>query len=381
MKILSMDTSSDVCSVALLEDDRIIDEIHNQSEKEHSQSLMPMIKELLEKNRITLDDIDLVASGIGPGSFTGIRIGIATTKAFSDAKNIPVVGVNSLEAQAYMVLLKEEKENSKILSMIDARNENAYVAVYRYKNDNLSVYKNPEIMSISNAPEYLDFEDKVYIIGNVPLEKVESMLRARASKEQAQGVDIKKYKFVNSNNTFAEAIGVCAYYKYQNGLAGDSNSIEPMYLNLSQAEKQKKNLDDEKIYINEMSISDKEEIESNYNKFPNIWDERTFEEDARNSKYFVAKQDNQVVGFVSYTVVLDEVEIMNIVTREDSRNQGIASSLLSYIIRKIDYNKINLEVNENNKTALNLYRKFGFKNVGQRKNYYNGKEDAILMSL
>ena len=72
---------------------------------------------------------------------------------------------------------------------------------------------------------------------------------------------------------------------------------------------------------------------------------------------------------------------MNIVTREDSRNQGIASSLLSYIIRKIDYNKINLEVNENNKTALNLYRKFGFKNVGQRKNYYNGKEDAILMSL
>lgn len=381
MKILSMDTSSDVCSVALLEDDRIIDEIHNESEREHSQSLMPMIKELLEKNNITLDDIDLVASGIGPGSFTGIRIGIATTKAFSDAKNIPVVGVNSLEAQAYMVLLKEEKENSKILSMIDARNENAYVAVYRYKNDNLSVYKNPEIMSISNAPEYLDFKDNVYIIGNVPLEKVESMLRARASKEQAQGVDIKKYKFVNSNNTFAEAIGVCAYYKYQNGLAGDSNSIEPMYLNLSQAEKQKKNLDDEKIYINEMSISDKEEIESNYNKFPNIWDERTFEEDARNSKYFVAKQDNQVVGFVSYTVVLDEVEIMNIVTREDSRNQGIASSLLSYIIRKIDYNKINLEVNENNKTALNLYRKFGFKNVGQRKNYYNGKEDAVLMSL
>lgn len=381
MKILSMDTSSDVCSVALLEDDRIIDEIHNESEREHSQSLMPMIKELLEKNNITLDDIDLVASGIGPGSFTGIRIGIATTKAFSDAKNIPVVGVNSLEAQAYMVLLKEEKENSKILSMIDARNENAYVAVYRYKNDNLSVYKNPEIMSISNAPEYLDFKDNVYIIGNVPLEKVESMLRARASKEQAQGVDIKKYKFVNSNNTFAEAIGVCAYYKYQNGLAGDSNSIEPMYLNLSQAEKQKKNLDDEKIYINEMSISDKEEIESNYNKFPNIWDERTFEEDTRNSKYFVAKQDNKVVGFVSYTVVLDEVEIMNIVTREDSRNQGIASSLLSYIIRKIDYNKINLEVNENNKTALNLYRKFGFKNVGQRKNYYNGKEDAILMSL
>ena len=69
MKILSMDTSSDICSVALLENNEIIDEIHNSSEKEHSQSLMPMIKELLERNNITLDNIELVTCGIGPGSF------------------------------------------------------------------------------------------------------------------------------------------------------------------------------------------------------------------------------------------------------------------------------------------------------------------------
>lgn len=381
MKILSMDTSSDVCSVALLENNNIVDELHNSSEREHSQSLMPMIKDLLEKNNISLDNIDLVACGIGPGSFTGIRIGIATVKAFADAKNIPVVGINSLEAQAYLALMEEEKKNCKILSMIDARNENAYVAVYRCKNGNFSVYKNPEIMSISNATEYLNFKEDVLITGNVPLEKIEALLRAKIYNEQAQGDDTKKYKFVKSSHTFAEAIGIAAFDKYQNGMYGDSNSIMPMYLNLSQAEKQKRNLKDEKIYINEMSINDKEEIKSNYEKFPNIWNENTFDEDTRNSKYAVAKQDNEVIGFISYRIILDEIEIMNIVTRMDRRNQGTASNLLSYVIRTIESNKINLEVNENNKTALNLYSKFGFKKVGVRKNYYNGNEDAILMTL
>ncbi len=381
MKILSMDTSSDICSVALLENNEIIDEIHNSSEKEHSQSLMPMIKELLERNNITLDNIELVTCGIGPGSFTGIRIGIATVKAFADAKDIPVVGINALEAQAYLTLMEQGREDCKILSMIDARNENAYVSVYRCKNDNVSVYKNPEIMSISNAPEYINFEENVYITGNVPLEKIESLLRAKSSKEAAQATDVKKYKFVKSNHTFAEAIGVAAFYKYQNGMYGDSSTINPMYLNLSQAEKQKRNLKDEKIYINEMSISDREEIKANYEKFPNIWNEATFEDDAKNSKYFVAKQDNEIIGFVSYKTILDEVEIMNIVTRNDRRNQGTASNLLSYIIRNVEANKINLEVNENNKTALNLYCKFGFKKVGLRSKYYNNIDDAILMTL
>ena len=81
-------------------------------------------------------------------------------------------------------------------------------------------------------------------------------------------------------------------------------------------------------------------------------------------------------------MVLDEVEIMNVVTREDARNMGIASSLLSYLIRNVDASKFNLEVNENNKVAIKIYKKFGFMEVGERKNYYNnGKENAILMSL
>ena len=96
MKILAIDTSSNICSVALVEDNKIIKEMHNFSEKEHSETLMPMIDELFKTTNLSLDNMGLIACSVGPGSFTGIRIGIATVKAFADAKNIPVVVVNSL---------------------------------------------------------------------------------------------------------------------------------------------------------------------------------------------------------------------------------------------------------------------------------------------
>jgi len=79
--------------------------------------------------------------------------------------------------------------------------------------------------------------------------------------------------------------------------------------------------------------------------------------------------------------IFDDVDIMNIVVREDKRGIGIASNLLSYIIRKNENKKINLEVNEHNISAIKLYQKFGFKVEGMRKKYYNKTEDAVLMSL
>ena len=116
MKILSIDTSSKICSVSILEDTTVILEKHTNDEKTHSQNLMPLIDELFKDTNLTLDNIDLLACSQGPGSFTGIRIGIATIKAFADAKNIPVVGVTSLESLAYNIT-----ESGLIVSLIDAK--------------------------------------------------------------------------------------------------------------------------------------------------------------------------------------------------------------------------------------------------------------------
>ena len=125
MKILSIDTSSKICSVSILEDTTVILEKHTNDEKTHSQNLMPLIDELFKDANLTLDNIDLLACSQGPGSFTGIRIGIATIKAFADAKNIPVVGVTSLESLAYNIT-----ESGLIVSLIDEKNDNVYYSLF-----------------------------------------------------------------------------------------------------------------------------------------------------------------------------------------------------------------------------------------------------------
>ena len=83
MKILSIDTSSKLCEIAILENEKIIKEITQNNGLTHSETLMPIIKETLENLNLTLNDIDLIVCDKGPGSFTGIRIGVATAKAFS----------------------------------------------------------------------------------------------------------------------------------------------------------------------------------------------------------------------------------------------------------------------------------------------------------
>lgn len=383
MKVLAIDTSSPNCSIAILEDENVLKKVENRSEKEHSETLIPMIKDTLDELNLNVKDMDLLACGIGPGSFTGIRIGIATIKAFADANDTPCVGVNSLEAQAYQIILKNGEEDCKILSMIDAKNGNAYFAVYRMHNGNFSLYKNPCIYPIPDCVEFLNFQEKVYIVGDVPREKIETFIDAKSAREKAQGREVKEHCYVDISNNLALPIAMCALNRNEKGIYGDSNSIFPMYLRKTQAEMQREKKNDSNSMRDFLSINSKdiEDILSNYDKFENSWSTDAFEEDTKNSTYIVAKQNSEVVGFISYREVLDEVEIMNLVTRKDMRNQGVASDLISYVVRKTHCNKINLEVNENNITARRLYKEFGFVQNGLRKNYYNNTDDAILMSL
>ncbi len=379
MKVLSIDTSSKIASIAIIEDGKILDEMHILSEEEHSQTLMPMIEKLFKDNNMDLDDIDVIGCSRGPGSFTGIRIGIATAKAFSDAKNIPLIGIDSLEALAYSVVIEKENTDCEILAMINAKNNNVYAATYIVNNGKLSMVKNAEIMNITETVSYIDFKKQVFIVGCEDEESIRKLIQAEASSERAISGDECSFEFIKDTIPTAASIGIAAYEKYKNGVIDEI--IVPLYLRKPQAERNLFKVD-ERTIVTEMAITDKEFIIDNYNKFSSSWDVKSFKSDINDSKYFVSKIDTEVFGYISYRVILDEVEIMNIVTREDARNMGIASSLLSYLIRNVDASKYNLEVNENNKVAIKIYKKFGFMEVGERKNYYNnGTENAVLMSL
>lgn len=144
------------------------------------------------------------------------------------------------------------------------------------------------------------------------------------------------------------------------------------------------------VNITNMTINDFEEIADNLEEnFDDFWSASILRQEIENSfnlpkYYFVAKSNSEIVGFCGVNQILDELDITNIVTKKDKRNLGIASSLLNYIISfasTLNIKTITLEVNENNTSALHLYEKFNFQNVGVRKNYYNGKDNAILMNL
>ena len=384
MKILSIDTSSSICSVAILEDNKIIKEMHNFSEKEHSETLMPMIDELFKTTKLSLDNIGLIACSVGPGSFTGIRIGIATVKAFADAKNIPVVGVNSLEAMAYLGV--PQKGDGEYVSILDARNDNVYFAIYKMKKGQFSIYKNPEAMQISEAITYIDnLKLPIYFCGdivNADLARIEQLYLSRVSIEKANSEDVNKHEYLTNVGPLAIGVALAGLNRYANGIFGNSNSLTPMYLRKPQAQRQKEGKSDD-IAILEMSYTDLENIKLNYSMFPNIWEYDVLQDDYNDSKYIVIKQNEEIYGFAGFRTIFEEMEIMNIVTKVDKRNQGFASNMLSYILRYAhnhEMEKIDLEVNENNLPAIKLYKTYGFQVVGKRNTYYKDGGNAILMT-
>ena len=139
--------------------------------------------------------------------------------------------------------------------------------------------------------------------------------------------------------------------------------------------------------ISEMNLQDLENIKGCLlTDFDNFWSYNILKQELENgkSKYFVAKQENEIVGFAGILLIIDQVNIMNIVVKKDKRNFGIGSSLLEEIIR---YSKIHnatsitLEVNEKNIPAIKLYKKYGFKQVGLRRKYYNNEDNDGLSIL
>ena len=376
MKILAIDTSSKICGVAIIENEKILIKLINDDEKTHSVKLMPMIDKAFKDTNLSLDNISLLACCTGPGSFTGVRIGIATIKAFSDVKNIPVVGITSLESLAYNVK-QISKPTSLICSLIDAKNENVYCGLYNFSNDlnyanifaeNIDITIS-KIINVINEKQFTD----VIFVGD----------GSKIYKEKLEN-SLKNSIFATENDDVQNIISIAniAFNKYNSGEYGNSSSLSPIYLKKSQAEREF----EEKIKILPMTNEDIDLLSTNLNSdFDDFWNINNLKNDFSNpnSTYLIAKVENEIVGFAGFLKICDEANIMNIVTKKNKRNLGIGSKLLENLIlyaKNRNCKSITLEVNEHNNIAIHLYEKYNFKRIGLRKKYYNNTDDAILMA-
>lgn len=220
MKILSIDTSSKLCGIAILENENIIKEISQNNGLTHSETLMPIIKETLEYLKLTINDIDLIICDKGPGSFTGIRIGVATAKAFSDSLNIQTIGISSLEALAYNV-----KENGVICSLIDAKNDNVYVSVFENINGNYILRRNCTCEKISDLLDELKLvEYSITFVGDGAVNYKSIITSALPNK----------CNFIDTNDLSAYNLGLAGLSHYKNEQFDD---VTPLYLRKPQAER------------------------------------------------------------------------------------------------------------------------------------------------
>lgn len=226
MKILSVDTSSKLCSVAILEDKNLIKKLELDNGLTHSETLMPLIQQLLNECSLSLNNIDLLVSDVGPGSFTGIRIGVSSCKAFSDSLNIPCVGISSLEVLAYNI-----QNDGIICSTIDCKNNNCYFALYELNSGNYNVLIEPCAKSVNDVLDLLNsqyYNKCISFVGDgIPSEKLHSIYDNNADSEVTQNI-ISSYLNV-------ENLGTAGYKKFINNKK-IGEEILPLYLKKPQAQ-------------------------------------------------------------------------------------------------------------------------------------------------
>ena len=229
MRILGIESSSLVASAAIYEDGITMAEYTVDFKMTHSQTLLPMIDEMVKLVGIDLNTIDAIAVSGGPGSFTGLRIGSATAKGLGLALNKPLIHVPTLDATAYNLF----GASGLICPIMDARRNQVYTGVYCYTDHRLDTVWEQDTMSIEALAEGLNCLDhEVIFLGDgvaVYREKLEALLTIPFSFAPA-----------HVNRQRAAAVGALAEVYYKEGKIETAMEHEPEYLRVSQAERERK---------------------------------------------------------------------------------------------------------------------------------------------
>ena len=229
MRILAIDSSSMVATVAITTDGILNAEYTINHKKTHSQTLLPMIAEIVKLLEIDMDSIDAVAITGGPGSYTGLRIGSATAKGIGLALNKPIINVPTMDALAYNLYSSQYV----ICPIMDARRGQVYTGIYKFEETEMKTIKPQCIMMIDELIKELDtIKESVMFLGD--------------------GVDVHKqliddimdtkhyYAPASMNRHKASTLGTIAEIYYKNGKTETAKEHKPEYLRLSQAERELK---------------------------------------------------------------------------------------------------------------------------------------------
>jgi len=227
MKIMALDSSAMVAAVAVMEDEKLLGEYMLNHKKNHSQTLMPMVKQILDDLELAPEDMDVFAASTGPGSFTGLRIGVTSIKAMAYALNKPVVSVPTLDAIAYNIPMS----SYTVCPMMDARNNQVYTALYDWKGN---------------------FQERITDYMGIPVAELVKIIKDAGKKVVFAGDAVQLHegflkKELGDDCVFApgslrlqraSSVAHIAYLKAAKGELENSFEMVPFYLRKSQAERE-----------------------------------------------------------------------------------------------------------------------------------------------
>lgn len=227
MRILAIDSSSLVASVAIVTDDILTAEYTINFKKTHSQTLMPMIDEISKMTALDMETIDAIAIAGGPGSFTGLRIGSATAKGFGLALKKPIINVPTIDAMAYNLY----SSKYLICPIMDARRQQVYTGVYKFEDTKMHVIKEQCAIAVEELIEELNnIGDAVMFVGDgIPVYR--EILDNRLTVKHY-------YAPSHMNRQKASSLAALATVYYEEGKIENAADHKPEYLRLSQAERE-----------------------------------------------------------------------------------------------------------------------------------------------
>ena len=343
MNKLIINTANEELEIVLSIGDNVFSK-SDKSRSHHNETMLPLLDELLKSHNLKIRDIDELGVVVGPGSFTGIRVGIATIKAFRDSLGICAKGINNMD---YLFHLAKSQDDKIDIVAIKGSRDSYFVArlinkvVYKYER-NLSLEELKDISKGNKIGMFVADENlNVYVV------KFDPKVLLKCFDDSA-----------------------------------DENLI-PIYYQLSQAENEKlrrKNFEILKPTKDELNLVAKIEQDSiEYNRlkledFLQMYDDSNYE-------IAVGKLDDEIVGFILIQIT-DEINITSLAVKKEFRNLGVGTKLLNWLenfalSKNID--TISLEVNSKNITAYLLYEKFGFTVRRERKNYYSDGNTCLEM--
>ena len=225
--ILAFETSAKAASTALLEDGRLLGESYQNTGLTHSQTLMVMAENLLKQCGKTVADVSAVAVAAGPGSFTGVRLGVAAAKGFAWGGELPCYGVSTLEAMA----LSLGAYQGYVCPVMDARRSQVYNALYYVNQGQPDCITEDRAISLEQLKqELLALKEPVFLVGDG------SILTYRTLSEEVPNLVLPPEHRMHQR---AVGVALLAAQKIAAGEPGDGAALTPNYLRLSQAERER----------------------------------------------------------------------------------------------------------------------------------------------